>query len=121
MSESNDHVSPMEQFNINELAGATAIILTGISGILVVIFKSRCFCKFRVGVSDKYSICMCERKPPPDSPTEEDEENKDKTIDNEKKPIKPTTTTVDRNSHELQPEPEPEALLPNKKNVDNLV
>ena len=74
MSESS---SPMEQFNINELAGATAIILTGISGILVVIFKSRCFCKFRLGVSDKYSLCMCERKPPPDTPIDDDEENKD--------------------------------------------
>ena len=65
MSES---TGAMEQFNINELAGATGLILGAVSGILVVIFKSRCFCKFRVGISDKYSLCMCERKPPPDSP-----------------------------------------------------
>jgi len=70
MSES---TGPMEQFNINELAGATGLILGAVSGILVVIFKSRCFCKFRVGISDKYSLCMCERKPPPDdSDTEND-------------------------------------------------
>lgn len=107
----------MEQFNINELAGATGLILGAVSGILVVIFKSRCYCKFRVGFNDKCSICMCERKPPPDNVEEsEDEDKKDKK--DEKKPIK---KPIDRNSHELQPEPEPEQLLPNKKNIDNMV
>jgi len=67
---------PMEQFNINELAGASAIILTGISSILVIIFKSRCYCKFRVGISDKFNLCMCERKPPVDIKEEGEEEEK---------------------------------------------
>lgn len=66
----------MEQFNINELAGATGLILGAFSGILVVIFKSRCYCKFRVGISDKFNICMCERKPPPDIPTSDEEQGK---------------------------------------------
>ena len=63
MSES---TGAMEQFNINELAGATGLILGAVGGILAIIFKSRCFCKFRIGISDRYSLCMCERKPPPD-------------------------------------------------------
>jgi len=74
----------MEKFNINELAGATGLILGGISGLLVVIFKSRCFCKFRVGFNDNCSICMCERKPPPDNVIDDsdNEDNKqDKTED----------------------------------------
>lgn len=66
----------MEKFNINELAGATGLILGAVSGILVVIFKSRCYCKFRVGFNDKCSICMCERKPPPDPEDSDDESNK---------------------------------------------
>ena len=66
----------MEEFNINELAGATGLILGAVSGILVVIFKSRCYCKFRVGVNDKCSICMCERKPPPDPQDSDDEKVK---------------------------------------------
>jgi len=66
----------MEEFNINELAGATGLILGAISGILVVIFKSRCYCKFRIGCSDKFNICMCERKPPPD-PNDSDDEKTD--------------------------------------------
>ena len=106
MSESNDYVSPMEQFNINELAGATAIILTGISGILVVIFKSRCFCKFRVGISDKYSICMCERKPPPD-PKEEDSEEETNDKDKDKDKDKDVDKKKDEN------------LIPPKENKNN--
>ena len=101
----------MEQFNINELAGATGLILGAVSGILVVIFKSRCFCKFRIGFSDDCSLCMCERKPPPDNIVESDDD-KDKTKKDEKKPIKKI---------EPEPEPEPEVLIPNKKNLDNLV
>lgn len=114
MSES---TGAMEQFNINELAGATGLILGAVSGILVVIFKSRCFCKFRVGISDKYSLCMCERKPPPDIKEDSDGEDKkdpegqvirDKKVDDKKEDKK-----VDRSSKELkEPEPEPEPILP---------
>ena len=79
MSESSAPMErPMEQFNINELAGASAIILTGISSILVIIFKSRCYCKFRVGISDKFNLCMCERKPPVDIKEEGEEDEKEK-------------------------------------------
>jgi hypothetical protein len=120
MSES---TGAMEQFNINELAGATGLILGAVSGILVVIFKSRCFCKFRVGISDKYSLCMCERKPPPDSPrdVEEEDNEKDPTLKVEKE--EKQDDKVDRTSHEKprEPEPEPEQLIPNKKDIDNLV
>tara|TARA_R110001606_G_scaffold119810_1_gene251227 strand:- start:4132 stop:4467 length:336 start_codon:yes stop_codon:yes gene_type:complete len=107
MSES---TGAMEQFNINELAGATGLILGAVSGILVVIFKSRCFCKFRVGISDKYSLCMCERKPPPDIKEDsEEEDKKDKKVDDKKVDDK----KVDRSSKELkEPEPEPEPILP---------
>ena len=85
MSESSAPMErPMEQFNINELAGASAIILTGISSILVIIFKSRCYCKFRVGISDKFNLCMCERKPPVDIKEEGEEEEKPKDEENPK-------------------------------------
>jgi hypothetical protein len=112
MSES---TGAMEQFNINELAGATGLILGAVSGILVVIFKSRCFCKFRVGISDKYSLCMCERKPPPDIKEDSDGEDKkeDKKVDDKKEDKKVDDKKVDRLSKELkEPEPEPEPILP---------
>tara|TARA_R100001460_G_scaffold44780_3_gene81657 strand:- start:5934 stop:6311 length:378 start_codon:yes stop_codon:yes gene_type:complete len=116
----------MEKFNINELAGATGLILGAVSGILVVIFKSRCYCKFRVGLSDNCNICMCERKPPPD-PNESDEEGKEKQneiLDKEKKILKKENEILKRQEsqplvrqgseplvppgRQREPEPEPE-------------
>ena len=94
----------MDKFNINELAGATGLILGAVSGILVVIFKSRCYCKFRVGFSDNCNICMCERKPPPD-PNDSDDEGKDKKDD---KLVVKTKKPIDKTSVELVPQPEPE-------------
>ena len=106
----------LQSFNINELAGATGLILGGVSGLLVVIFKSRCFCKFRIGCSDNCSLCMCERKPPPDITNNDtdDDDVKTKLSDakkDENKKLKPTK------SKPVEPEPEPERLIPN----DNLV
>ena len=103
MSESNDNHSglSMEQFNINELAGATGLILSAVGAMLAIIFKSRCYCKFRIGISDKWNICMCERKPPPD-PKQEDSEEEEETTDKEPEKLIPTK------SRELEPEPEPE-------------
>tara|TARA_S200002703_G_scaffold159725_1_gene174325 strand:+ start:377 stop:661 length:285 start_codon:yes stop_codon:yes gene_type:complete len=86
----------LQDFNINELAGATGLILGAVSGILVVIFKSRCYCKFRVGFTDNCNICMCERKPPPDPVVEESDE--------EAVIPKPTDTPA--------PTPRPEASAP---------
>jgi hypothetical protein len=103
----------MEQFNINELAGATGLILGAVSGILVVIFKSRCFCKFRIGFSDDCSLCMCERKPPPDTNIENNDTDDDNAKKDEKKKLNKTKSKPEN----AEPEPEPERLIPN----DNLV
>jgi len=107
----------LQSFNINELAGATGLILGGVSGLLVVIFKSRCYCKFRVGCSDQCSICFCERKPPPE-PTNndsDDEDNKDdkKSILPKNKSFKKPKTTAGPPAAE-NAEPEPEQLIPSR-------
>ncbi len=90
----------LQQFNINELAGATGLILGALGGILAIIFKSRCYCRLNLCY-----LCFCERKPPPDpevnSSGEEDEEEK-------LVPPKKEKDKVDRNSKEIEPEPEPE-------------
>ena len=108
MSESQ---SPMEQFNINELAGATGLILGAVGGILAIIFKSRCYCKFRIGCSDKYNLCMCERKPPPDN-IELEDDNEDPT---KPKETKPKETKPKETKQEDKPikETKPEKLIPN--------
>lgn len=103
----------MEEFNINELAGATGLILGAVSGILVVIFKSRCYCKFRVGFSDKCNICMCERKPPPDPQDSDDEGKKkqDEILEKEKTILKRQESQQLVPSREPEPEPEIEKLV----------
>ena len=64
----------LQEFNINELAGATGLMLGALGTMLAIIFKSRCYCKFRLGLTDNCNICMCERKPPPDPVEEETDE-----------------------------------------------
>jgi hypothetical protein len=108
----------MEEFNINELAGATGLILGAVSGILVVIFKSRCYCKFRIGCSDKFNLCMCERKPPPDKDDSDDEikglkdqakklsKKEDEILEEQKTP-----RLIPVKSNELEPEPEIEKIV----------
>ena len=114
----------MEEFNINELAGATGLILGAVSGILVVIFKSRCYCKFRIGCSDKCNICMCERKPPPD-PNDSDDENtdnkQDKILKKENKILEEEEEILEEvrtprlvpktKSKEMEPEPELDKIV----------
>lgn len=80
----------LQSFNINELAGATGLILGAVGGLLAIIWKSRCYCKMRIGCSDNCNICMCERKPPPDPNDSDDEGNnkQDKILDKERKILK---------------------------------
>tara|TARA_B110000902_G_C14117216_1_gene516701 strand:- start:115 stop:438 length:324 start_codon:yes stop_codon:yes gene_type:complete len=102
-----DSGSILQQFNINELAGATGLILGALGGILAIIFKSRCYCRLNLCY-----LCFCERKPPPDKNTEDSSDEADETLVPDKKKDK-----VDRGSKEIEkpetlkePEPEPEMI-----------
>ena len=52
----------LQAFNINELAGATGLILGALGGLLAIIWKSRCHCRMNLCY-----LCQCERRPPPDA------------------------------------------------------
>jgi len=69
----------LQQFNINELAGATGLILGALGGLLAVIWKSRCHCKMNLCY-----ICQCERKPPPDNPNEDSSDEDEPIVPNDK-------------------------------------
>ena len=101
----------LQDYSVDQLAGAVVLVLGAIAGLLQVIWMSKCHCKV--------NLCYffrCERRPP----TEEDmkslkkkaEELKDKK-DNLKKPKDPEAPETPRlvpSTPEPEPEPEPQAL-----------
>tara|TARA_R110002020_G_scaffold57152_1_gene157591 strand:+ start:309 stop:671 length:363 start_codon:yes stop_codon:yes gene_type:complete len=113
MSESSIEVGggQLQDFTIDQFAGATALILGSFGGLLMIIWKSRCACRMRVGCSDKCYIFDCERSPPPDDKDSDDEETskkgKDKDKDKKKKDKKKKKEPV-----EVEEEVEEEALVP---------
>lgn len=86
----------LQEFNINELAGATGLMLGALGGLLAVIWKSRCHCKMNLCY-----ICQCERKPPPDNP---DEISSDEDIIPPSNDLKEQVSKA--KNKELEPEPE---------------
>lgn len=104
----------MDDYSLSDLAGSGAIILASIGGLLTIILSSRCYCKFRLGLTDDCNLCMCERKPPPDP--ENPEETDDKKDKKDKKPVKKPPLPKKPKKEEIvlesasdeEPEPEPE-------------
>ena len=90
----------LQNFTIDQFAGALALILGSVGGLLMIIWKSRCLCRCRIGCSDKCYIFDCERAPPPD--------NNDSDLGGDKEKEKP-----------IQPK-QSEQLIPNNSNeIDN--
>ena len=94
--EPTDTMGRLQSFPIDQAAGATALVLGSVGGLLLVIWKSRCLCKCRLGLSDKCYIFDCTREPPPLDAIEEPSE------DEEQPALVPPKKKVGQ-----QPEPEP--------------
>lgn len=71
----------LEDFTIDQFAGAAALIISSIGALLTIIWQSRCLCRVRIGFTDKCYIFDCERAPPKD---DEDKSKKDKKKDTAK-------------------------------------
>jgi len=74
----------LQDFTIDQFAGAFALSLGAVGTLLLVIWQSRCLCKCRLGISDNCYLFDCERAPPP---LEEDKKKKD---DKKKPPVAKT-------------------------------
>jgi len=90
----------LQDFTIDQLAGASALLLGSIGGLLMIIWKSRCACRMRVGCTDKCYVFDCERAPPPDNQDSDEEDTKKKKKKNKTPAPAPAP----------EPEPEPELL-----------
>ena len=95
----------LENFTIDQLAGSTALILGALGGLLTIIWKSRCLCRCRIGLSDKCYIFDCSREPPPIEEVKQEEEGEEPNTDEEILPstdLPKTTSTLSKtNSQKL--------------------
>ena len=55
----------LQNFTIDQFAGAFALSLGAVGTLLLVIWQSRCLCRCRLGFSDTCYIFDCSREPPP--------------------------------------------------------
>lgn len=85
----------LEDFTIDQFAGALALSLGAVGSLLLVIWQSKCHCKMNLCY-----IFSCERKPPPTNDTEDPEEAV----------IPKATETQPSNQNEPEPEPAPDIL-----------
>ena len=82
----------LENFTIDQLAGSAALMLGAVGGLLTIIWKSRCLCRCRVGLSDKCYIFDCSREPPPIETLTEEEKQEEKEENEEDESLVPTTS-----------------------------
>ena len=109
----------LQDYSVDQLAGAVVLVLGAIAGLLQVIWLSKCHCKV--------NLCYffrCERRPPTEEEmktlkTKIDERKEDKKeknnkddikIDIEDEPIIPRTRSRTQ-SFQKEPEPEPEPTI----------
>ncbi len=83
----------LQDYSVDQLAGAVVLVLGAIAGLLQVIWMSKCHCKVNLCY-----IFRCERRPP----TEEEM----KTLKNKTEELK--NKNKDKKVKEPEPEPEPE-------------
>jgi flagellar biosynthesis component FlhA len=91
----------LQDYSVDQLAGAVVLVLGAIAGLLQVIWMSKCHCKVNLCY-----IFRCERRPP----TEEEMKTlKDKTKElKNKKDNKNVKKTESKEQQTSSPEPEPE-------------
>tara|TARA_R110000787_G_scaffold55854_6_gene128684 strand:+ start:464 stop:838 length:375 start_codon:yes stop_codon:yes gene_type:complete len=65
----------LQDFTIDQLAGASALLLGSIGGLLMIIWKSRCLCRCRIGCSDSCYLFDCAREPPQGDDSSDEENN----------------------------------------------
>ena len=55
----------LQNFTVDQLAGAVALSLGALGSLLLVIWQSKCRCACRIGISDQCYLFDCSREPPP--------------------------------------------------------
>lgn len=109
MSESDE--GQLQDYSVDQLAGAVVLVLGAIASLLLVVWQSKCHCKVNLCY-----IFQCERRPPNEEELKglKDQANKLKDKKNEKKnEKKKEEKLVPTKSKEVEAEPEPEPEIDN--------
>ena len=86
MTSSGEEMGRLQDFTIDQFAGAFALMLGAVGTLLLVIWQSRCLCKCRLGINEQCELFYCERKPPAeDEKKKENDKKKDKKKKDDKK------------------------------------
>ena len=81
----------LQNFTIDQFAGALALTLGSVGGLLMIIWKSRCMCKMNCCY-----LFQCERRPPVETSNDSDTDER----------LVPGSKAKDLPVH-MEPEPEP--------------
>ena len=115
MSESEDNEGQLQDFSVDQAAGAVVLVLGAIAGLLQVIWMSKCHCKVNLCY-----LFRCERRPPTEDEmktlkqkTEElkGKKKQDKILKKENEILKKEDEILKR-TDSGQMEPEPEMIIP---------
>lgn len=104
----------LQNFTIDQAAGAFALTLGAVGTLLLVIWQSRCLCKCRLGLNEKCELFYCERQPPPEDEDKDKDKKKNKRSNpnkKKKKKVEEVEEDVEEEEEPIvppQPEPEPE-------------
>tara|TARA_R110001592_G_scaffold116813_1_gene318416 strand:- start:239 stop:553 length:315 start_codon:yes stop_codon:yes gene_type:complete len=99
MSESSE--GQLQNYSVDQAAGAVVLVLGAVASLLLVIWQSRCHCKMNLCY-----IFQCERRPPSEEEMDGLKEQAQKLKD--KKNKKPEDKKKPKTITEPEPEPEPE-------------
>ena len=108
MSES-DSAGQLQNYSVDQAAGAVVLVLGAVASLLLVIWQSKCHCKMNLCY-----IFQCERRPPSEEEMKglKDQAEKLKASKDKKDPKKPATLPP-RPAQPPEPtEPEPQILPP---------
>ena len=98
MSESSQ--GQLQNYSVDQAAGAVVLVLGAVASLLLVIWQSRCHCKMNLCY-----IFQCERRPPSEEEMDGLKEQAEKLKD---KKNKKDTDKKTKTKTEPEPEPEPE-------------
>lgn len=107
MSDSNE--GTLQDYSVDQLAGAVVLVLGAIASLLLVVWQSKCHCKMNLCY-----IFQCERRPPSEEEMEGLKEQSEKLKKKKESLIPPK-----KKKKEPEPEPEPEPVFEDANDVEN--